>query len=136
MANVAVVSFTVIADTDEKAASLARKGLLNHLDKAVATYKRVGGVMDSPVDADKMKAMLEKGADTFVRSPFSFVGSVNSVREKLQELRSVGLSRFITPVGFGLNHQQAWESACALAQDVAPELFGAQRASAASAVMA
>ena len=127
MANVAVVSFTVIGDTDEQASNRAITGLRNHLEKAIATYKRVGGQMDAPVDTDQFRKMLDAGARSFVGSPFSLIGSVKTVREKLTAMRAAGLSRFITPVGMGLCHAEAWESARALVDDVAPELFAAQR---------
>ena len=136
MANVAVVSFTVVADTDEQAAKRASAGFVNHLKKAVATYSRVGRfISEEPqFSPERIKELLENPAQSFVRSPFALIGSLNTVREKLEALRSVGLSRFITPVGMGLSHQEAWESACALAEDVAPEAFAAQRAELVDAV--
>jgi hypothetical protein len=38
LSNVAVISFTVVGDTDEKAEARAMAGLKNHFEKATATY--------------------------------------------------------------------------------------------------
>jgi alkanesulfonate monooxygenase SsuD/methylene tetrahydromethanopterin reductase-like flavin-dependent oxidoreductase (luciferase family) len=122
LSNVAVISFTVVGDTDEKAEARAMAGLKNHFEKATATYTRVTGTMRGDPEATAARAR------SFVRSPFALIGSLKTVREKLERLRSVGLSRFIAAVGLGLDHQEAWESACALAEDVAPDAFAAQRA--------
>jgi alkanesulfonate monooxygenase SsuD/methylene tetrahydromethanopterin reductase-like flavin-dependent oxidoreductase (luciferase family) len=129
---VAVISFTVIGDTDEQAQARAMAGLRNHFEKAMATYMRVSG---APVthDGGAPAAAIEETARSFIDSPFALIGSLSTVREKLDRLKSVGLKRFISAVGLGLDHQEAWESACAIARDVAPDDFAALKRDAAPA---
>ena len=133
MANVAVISFVTVAKTDEEAADRARAGFLNHLEKAIATYERVGSAIQLP--ADNIKAMFEKSTDSFLDSPFAMVGSVATVQEKLAALRAAGLSRFILPFGMGLDHQEAWDMTCLFKEEVAPELFSDPSAKVSSQAM-
>jgi alkanesulfonate monooxygenase SsuD/methylene tetrahydromethanopterin reductase-like flavin-dependent oxidoreductase (luciferase family) len=130
LANVAVISFTVIGDTDEQAQARAMAGLRNHFEKAMATYLRVSGALVT--HSDGAAPAIEETAKSFINSPFALIGSLSTVREKLDRLRSVGLKRFITAVGLGLDHQEAWESACAMARDVAPDVFVAEQHAAAT----
>ena len=137
MANVAVTCFTAIADTDKEAAEIMRRGMLNHLQGAAGFIARARGVAksdDDPIqvlfagagegEAARMKAALEARSESNNRNPFSFVGSVKTVREKLEALMSAGFTRFILPCGgVGTDHQTSWGIARAMAGDVAPDLF-------------
>ena len=67
LSNVAVVSFTVVGDSDQKAEARAMAGLKNHFDKARATYARVTGTMRGGFEAAASGAM-ETRAGSFVRS--------------------------------------------------------------------
>jgi alkanesulfonate monooxygenase SsuD/methylene tetrahydromethanopterin reductase-like flavin-dependent oxidoreductase (luciferase family) len=137
MANVTASCFTVVADTDREAAEIVRDGFVSHIEAATAYLARMAGATpsgDSPPgsvaqdDESGMKAVLEAPAKSYIRNPFALVGSVDTVREKLAALRAAGLTRFLLLCGgVGTAHDIGWQTAEAMAHDVAPELFAATR---------
>jgi alkanesulfonate monooxygenase SsuD/methylene tetrahydromethanopterin reductase-like flavin-dependent oxidoreductase (luciferase family) len=85
----------------------------------------------SPLDNPFLKASLNKPDEDYLSNPFMFVGTPATVRAKLDALLEAGFSRFITVAGgVGVQHDTGWASARALAEDVAPDLFGASAAQA------
>jgi alkanesulfonate monooxygenase SsuD/methylene tetrahydromethanopterin reductase-like flavin-dependent oxidoreductase (luciferase family) len=149
MANIGVLCVTMVADTDEEAYQLVEDGLVNYLEGLVRTFVRSGALrLDSEaaqndprskmmIDAlsspEGLRRLMIGTAQSFAKSPFALVGSVDTVRARLEELRSIGLSRFILALGLGVEHNAAWDAAKAFATDVAPELFAPTADLAASA---
>ncbi|MGW4064497.1 LLM class flavin-dependent oxidoreductase [Amycolatopsis sp. NPDC004747] len=138
MANIAASCFTVVADTDREAAGIVRAGFLSHIEASAGYLSRLAGVPptgESPLEAlakqeeTGVRAVLEAPAESYIENPFALVGSVETVKDKLAALRSAGLSRFMLLCGgVGTAHELAWESATAMAEDVAPALFAASKA--------
>lgn len=137
MANVAATCFTAVADTDKEAADIVRNGFISHVEAVVGHTARLAGAVKpdesslsslAELEKEDMKAMLEAPAESYIRNPFALVGSVETVKEKLEVLLSVGVRRFIVLCGgVGTRHDIGWQTAKALAEDVAPELFAAAR---------
>lgn len=136
MANIAVSCFTVIAETDRKAAGMVRDGFVRHIEASAGHLSRVAGgapgetSLEALADREEtgLRAVLEAPAEAYLENPFALVGSVETVRDKLTALRAAGLSRFMLFCGgVGTAHEPAWESAAAMAQDVAPGLFAATK---------
>ncbi|MFD5438079.1 LLM class flavin-dependent oxidoreductase [Kitasatospora sp. NPDC054768] len=142
MANVAASCFTVIADTDREAAELVRDGFVSHIETAGGVLARMAGAdpADSPLSSlakegdTGVQGVFEAPAESYLRNPFALVGSVETVRAKLEALTSAGFRRFVLLCGgVGTTHEVAWQSARAMAEDVAPELFAATSGSGAVA---
>ncbi|MET8541637.1 LLM class flavin-dependent oxidoreductase [Kitasatospora sp. NPDC004799] len=134
MANTAASCFTVIADTDREAAELVRDGFVSHVEAAGGVLGRMAGA--SPADSalsslakegdTGVQGVFEAPAESYLRNPFALVGSVETVRAKLDALVSAGFRRFVLlSGGVGTTPEVAWQSAKAMAEDVAPELFAA-----------
>ncbi|SFT36291.1 Flavin-dependent oxidoreductase, luciferase family (includes alkanesulfonate monooxygenase SsuD and methylene tetrahydromethanopterin reductase) [Actinopolyspora lacussalsi subsp. righensis] len=137
MANVAVTCYTAVADTDKEAADIVRDGFINHVQAASEHTGRLAGTIKPGQDSsslaelenEDMKAILEAPAESYLRNPFALVGSVETVREKLEALMSAGMRRFVVLCGgVGTQHEIGWQTAKALAEDVAPDLFASARA--------
>ncbi|MFM9368800.1 LLM class flavin-dependent oxidoreductase [Streptomyces sp. Da 82-17] len=136
MAHVMASCFTVVAETDREAAEIVRDGFIRHVESAAVYLARMAGSgrLDSPLESlaeqeeTGIRAVLETPADSYLRNPFALVGSVETVKEKLAALRAAGLTRFMLLCG-GVGTEQAigWQTAKAMAEDVAPELFLAAR---------
>jgi alkanesulfonate monooxygenase SsuD/methylene tetrahydromethanopterin reductase-like flavin-dependent oxidoreductase (luciferase family) len=128
-ANIAVNCHLLIADTDAEAIAIHRNGLRHHFGGAVGMFERIVGGFDAgenPLDNPFLRASLNQPDEAYMSNPFMFVGSARTVRAKLDALLDAGFSRFILPAGgVGVQHDIGWASARALAQDVAPDLFGA-----------
>lgn len=136
MSHVMASCFTVVADTDREAAEIVRSGFISHVESAAGHLARMAGAapgespLDSPEAQERMgiTAVREAPVDFFVKNPFALVGSAETVREKLDALLSAGLTRFLLLCGgVGTAHDIAWQSATAMAEDVAPELFAAMK---------
>ncbi|RKT19423.1 alkanesulfonate monooxygenase SsuD/methylene tetrahydromethanopterin reductase-like flavin-dependent oxidoreductase (luciferase family) [Streptomyces sp. 1114.5] len=132
MANTAASCFTVIADTDREAAELVRDGFMSHVSAAGGFLARMAGAApdDSPLEQlakegdTGVQGVFEAPADSYLRNPFALVGSVETVRAKLDALVAGGFRRFVLLCGgVGNAHELGWQSATAMARDVAPELF-------------
>jgi alkanesulfonate monooxygenase SsuD/methylene tetrahydromethanopterin reductase-like flavin-dependent oxidoreductase (luciferase family) len=136
MANVTASCFTVVADTDREAAEIVRDGFVSHIGAATAYLARMAGaaagdgLLESPAkdDGTDMMAVLDAPAESYLRNPFALVGSVDTVRAKLAALTDAGLTRFLLLCGgVGTAHDVGWQTATAMAHDVAPDLFAATR---------
>ncbi|MGX1134254.1 alkanesulfonate monooxygenase SsuD/methylene tetrahydromethanopterin reductase-like flavin-dependent oxidoreductase (luciferase family) [Streptomyces glaucescens] len=136
MSNVAASCFTVIADTDMEAAELVRDGFASHVAAAGGHLARLAGA--SPADGaletlakegdTGVQGVFEAPADSYLRNPFALVGSVETVKAKLDALVSAGFKRFVLLCGgVGNTHEIGWQSATAMARDVAPGLFSATK---------
>jgi alkanesulfonate monooxygenase SsuD/methylene tetrahydromethanopterin reductase-like flavin-dependent oxidoreductase (luciferase family) len=131
MGNVAVICFTTVADTDEEAGELARSGFINHVKGAYEAFTRAGaGILEAKLPPGGVESLFERPADSYLQSTFSLVGSVETVRKKLETLMSAGLRRFILSCGMGQPHERSWQTASDFAQKVAPDLFGTAAGSA------
>ncbi|MFI9328669.1 LLM class flavin-dependent oxidoreductase [Kitasatospora sp. NPDC052868] len=136
MANVAASCFTVVADTDREAAEIVRKGFVSHIEAASGYLARMAGAVpgDSPLEelakdgSTGVQGVFEASAESYLKNPFALVGSVETVKAKLDALVTAGFRRFVLLCGgVGNAHEVGWQSAAAMAQDVAPELFAAAR---------
>ncbi|MFJ6381061.1 LLM class flavin-dependent oxidoreductase [Kitasatospora sp. NPDC092039] len=132
MANTAASCFTVVADTDREAAEIVRAGFVSHIETAGGVLARMAGASpaDSPLselakEGDTgVQGVFEAPAESYLRNPFALVGSPETVRAKLDALVSAGFRRFVLFCGgVGTAHEVGWQSARAMAEDVAPELF-------------
>jgi alkanesulfonate monooxygenase SsuD/methylene tetrahydromethanopterin reductase-like flavin-dependent oxidoreductase (luciferase family) len=139
MANVCLLAITMVADTDEEAERLVEDGLINYLEGLLSTFVRSGAlkldshagnhdprsrmVIEALEDPAKMHKLMHGTARSFATSPFTLIGSPSTVREKLEFMMSMGISRFILALGLGTPHTAVWEAAQAFATDVAPDLF-------------
>jgi len=137
MANVAVTCFTAVADTDKEAAEIVRDGFINHVEAVSRHTGRLAGTIKpgesslsslAELENEDMRALLEAPAESYLQNPFALVGSVDTVKEKLEALLSVGMRRFVVLCGgVGTRHEIGWHTAKALVEDVAPELFATAR---------
>lgn len=139
MANVAVTCFTSIGDTDEEAAEIVRRGFVSHVQAVAGHTGRLAGTIKpgefstsslAALENDDMRAVLEAPAESYIRNQFALVGSVATVREKLEALLSAGIRRFVVICGgIGTEHEIGWQTAQRLVADVAPDLFAPARES-------
>lgn len=137
MANVAVTCFTAVGDTDHEAAEIVRRGFVSHVQAVAGHTGRLAGTVkpgesstSSLADLENadMRAVLDAPAESYIRNQFALVGSVETVREKLEALMSAGLRRFVVICGgIGTRHEVGWQTAQRLVEDVAPDLFAAAR---------
>ncbi|MFH0241929.1 LLM class flavin-dependent oxidoreductase [Streptomyces sp. HK10] len=136
MANVAASCFTVIADTDMEAAEIMRDGFASHVEAAGGHLARLAGAGPAEGALETLakegdtgvQGVFEAPADSYLRNPFALVGSVETVRAKLDALLSAGFRRFVLLCGgVGNTHEIGWQSATAMAHDVAPDLFSAAK---------
>lgn len=137
MANVAATCFTAIAETDQEAADIVREGFINHVQAVAGHTGRLAGTIKpgetslsslAGLETPEMKALLEAPAESYIQNPFALVGSVETVKAKLEALLSAGMRRFIVLCGgVGSRQEIGWQTAKALAEDVAPDLFAAAR---------
>ncbi|MFD3664401.1 LLM class flavin-dependent oxidoreductase [Streptomyces sp. NPDC058659] len=137
MSNVSASCFTVIADTDKEAAEIVRDGFASHVEAAGGHLARLAGanLTDSSLEMlakegdTGVQGVFEAPADSYLRNPFALVGSAETVKAKLDALVSAGFKRFVLLCGgVGNAHEVGWQSATAMAHDVAPELFSAAKA--------
>ncbi|MFF2040680.1 LLM class flavin-dependent oxidoreductase [Kitasatospora sp. NPDC058170] len=137
MANVAASCFTVVADTDREAAEIVRKGFVSHIESASGYLARMAGAVpgDTPLEelakdgSTGVQGVFDATAESYLRNPFALVGSVETVKAKLDALVTAGFRRFVLLCGgVGNAHEVGWQSATAMAHDVAPELFAAGKA--------
>ncbi|WP_197084737.1 LLM class flavin-dependent oxidoreductase [Saccharothrix sp. ST-888] len=142
MANIAASCFTVIADTDREAAEMVRDGFVSHVEAASGYLARMAGADpgNSPLESlakdgsTGVQGVFEAPADSYLRNPFALVGSVETVQAKLDALVTAGFRRFVLLCGgVGTAHEIGWQSAAAMAHDVAPELFAAAKSGLAEA---
>ncbi|MEU6405220.1 LLM class flavin-dependent oxidoreductase [Streptomyces sp. NPDC046985] len=136
MANTAASCFTVVADTDREAAELVRDGFASHVEAASGHLARLAGAHPDESSLETLakegdtgvQGVFEASADSYLENPFALVGSVETVRGKLDALLAAGFRRFVLLCGgVGNTHEIGWQTAKAMAEDVAPDLFSAAR---------
>lgn len=136
MANIAASCFTVVADTDQEAAEIVRDGFTSHIEAASGHLARLAGANPANSSLETLakegdtgvQGVFEASADSYLRNPFALVGSVETVKAKLDALLSAGFRRFVLLCGgVGNAHEIGWQSATAMANDVAPDLFAAAK---------